>query len=261
MRVVCLQPNIQWEDKPANFSIIRQMLDASAPQPGSLVVLPEMFSTGFSMNVPTIAEDEPSETVAFLAGCARKFGVWMLGGLVTTFPDSCGRNEAVVVNPHGTEILRYAKIHPFTFGREGEFYSGGDAIMTFKWQGFLVAPFICYDLRFPEVFRLAMQRGAQVFPVIANWPAAREAHWITLLKARAIENQAYVVGVNRCGSNLKLEYSGRSMIIDPLGSVLADAGNEQGVISADLDVDALRKWRAEFPALRDMRCEIGRVQG
>ena len=260
MRVVCFQLNIQWEDKEANYATIDRMLEQTMPQPGSLVVLPEMFSTGFSMNVQSIAEGEPSQTVAFLTRCARKFGVWMLGGLVTTFPNGRGRNEAVVVNPHGIETSRYSKIHPFTFGREGDFYSGGDEIKMFEWDGLVVAPFICYDLRFPEVFRLAMQKGAQFFPVIANWPAAREEHWITLLKARAIENQAYVAGVNRCGVDLKLEYSGRSVILDPCGEVLADAGNEQNVISADVDVDAIEKWRAEFPALRDMRCEIGRVQ-
>ncbi len=260
MQVVCVQFNIRWEDKAANFATIQRMLEAFAPPAGSLVMLPEMFSTGFSMNVQSIAEGEPSETVAFLTQCARRFGVWMLGGLVTTFPGGCGRNEAVIVNPHGTETLRYAKIHPFSFGKEGEFYSGGNAIKTFKWQGFVVAPFICYDLRFPEVFRLAVQRGAQLFPVIANWPAAREEHWITLLKARAIENQAYVVGVNRCGADLKLEYSGRSIVLDPRGEVLADAGNEQCVISADVNVEVVKKWRAEFPALHDMRCEVGRVQ-
>jgi omega-amidase len=261
MQVVCFQLNIRWEDKAANFSTIRRMLEASVPEAGSLVVLPEMFSTGFSMNVQSIAEGEPSETAAFLADCARRFGVWMLGGLVTPFPDGCGRNEALVVDPLGTETLRYAKIHPFSFGGEGEFYSGGDAIKTFKWQGFVVAPFICYDLRFPEVFRLAVQKGAQLFPVIANWPAVREAHWITLLKARAIENQAYVVGVNRCGADPKLEYSGRSIIIDPHGEILADAGTEQGVASADVDLEELKKWRAEFPALRDIRYENGGVWG
>ncbi len=260
MQVVCLQLNIQWEDKAANFATILRMLEDSVPQSESLVVLPEMFSTGFSMNLQAIAEGEPSETVTFLAQCARRFSVWMLGGLVTTFSDGCGRNEAVLIDPHGIETSRYAKIHPFTFGREGEFYSGGEVIRTVKLQGFVVAPFICYDLRFPEVFRLAVRRGAQLFTVIANWPAAREEHWITLLKARAIENQAYVVGVNRCGADPKLEYSGRSMILDPCGEVLADGGTEQRVISAEVDVEAVEKWRAEFPALRDMRCEIGRVQ-
>jgi len=253
MQVICCQPNIVWEDKPANFGAVRAMLSVAPPERNSLVVLPEMFSTGFSMDVPAIAEGESSETAVFLSEIARDFGVFVVGGIVTIGPDGRGRNVAVAMDPRGVELARYAKIHPFTFGREGEHYTGGTEVVTFDWRGATVAPFICYDLRFPEVFREAVRLGAQLFLVIANWPAAREAHWIALLRARAIENQAYVVGVNRCGSDPALAYSGRSMVFDPLGEIVAEAGGEAGTLSAEIDLGKLEAWRMDFPVLRDMR--------
>src|SRR5690606_6307419 len=116
-----------------------------------------------------------------------------------------------------------------------------------------VSPLICYDLRFPEAFRLATKQGAEMFVVIANWPTARVEHWLTLLKARAIENQAYVIGCNRVGRDPKVVYPGRSVIIDPRGNVLADAGGDPGVISSSIDAAALREYRKTFPALNDIR--------
>jgi len=116
-----------------------------------------------------------------------------------------------------------------------------------------VAPFVCYDLRFPEIFRHAVKKGVQVYTVIANWPEPREAHWLALLKARAIENQAFVLGVNRVGRDPKNAYSGRSQILDPRGSVLADAGNAEGVFGVELDPAALLDYRKAFPAIQDMK--------
>jgi predicted amidohydrolase len=175
-----------------------------------------------------------------------------LGGLVRQDPDGRGRNEAVAFSPEGELLARYSKIHPFTFGGESEHYARGETICSFRWHDLEVTPFICYDLRFPEIFRAAVKRGAHLFAVIANWPAKRENHWMTLLRARAIENQAYVAGVNRCGADPKLLYSGRSLIIDPRGETLADAGSEEAMISAEVDLEKLLAWRTEFPVLQDM---------
>ena len=248
-----LQLDLAWEDKPENYRKVREMLESAPPPPGSLVVLPEMFPTGFSMNVREIAEGPERETDRFYAEVAQRYGVFVLGGMVKLGSDGRGRNEAAAFGPDGREVARYCKIHPFTYGGETDHYSSGCEVVTFEWAGFTVAPFICYDLRFPEIFRHAARRGADLFAVIANWPQPREAHWVTLLQARAIENQAYVVGVNRCGHDPKLAYSGRSLIIDPRGAVLADGGNTEGVISADLDPEALQAYRRQFPALSDMR--------
>lgn len=256
MKAVCCQLDIVWEDKPANYTKVRSLLDGVKIPAGSLVILPEMFATGFSMNVVGIREGAASETESFLASAARFYGVFMLGGMVTVGANGQGRNEAVVFSPEGKLLARFCKIHPFTLGGEAQHYAAGTEIVTFDWQGFKVAPFVCYDLRFPEVFRSAARQGANVFAVIANWPVVRIHHWSTLLQARAIENQAYVAGVNRCGMDPKLHYNGRSLIIDPRGEILAELGNQEGVISAELKLDALMAWRQEFPALQDMHPEF-----
>ena len=262
MKVVCCQLDVAWEDKFANYAKVRSMLEASKLTAGSLVVLPEMFSTGFSMNVSGIREESPSKTESFLSACAQDHEVVILAGWVTAASDGRGRNEAVVFAPEGTLVSRYAKIYPFTFGGESDHYVAGTEVVSFPWQEFIVTPFICYDLRFPEIFRKAVIRGAHLFVIIANWAAKREAHWITLLRARAIENQAYVVGVNRCGNDPRIAYSGRSLIVDPLGEILADAGDREGLVSADLELPKLMAWRNEFPALKDMHqeCFDGKVE-
>jgi predicted amidohydrolase len=252
MNLVCCQWNIAWEDKPANYARVRALLAVAKPAPGSLVVLPEMFATGFSMNAAMIQEGAASPTESFLAQIAREQGVYVLGGLVSAARGR-PRNEAAVCSPDGQLLARYAKMYPFTPGGEAQAYAAGDEIVTFRWDRCVVSPFICYDLRFPEVFRAAARRGAQLLVVLANWPVVRLEHWITLLRARAIENQAYVAGVNRCGADPQLVYPGRSLIVDPLGQVVADAGEAEGVISAEVSLAELEAWRAHFPALRDMR--------
>ena len=255
MKVYCCQTDIVWEDKLRNFASASQLIESVRPEPRSLVLLPEMFATGFSMNVPRIAEGLKSDTADFLARTAREFSIYLIGGIVTTAADHRGRNQAAVFNPSGTEIARYSKMQPFSLGGEAANYGAGDDVVIFDWEGVKVAPFVCYDLRFPEVFRRAVRKGAEMFTVIANWPVMRIGHWVTLLQARAIENLAFVAGTNRCGTDPKLQYNGRSVIVNEHGSVLADAGDGHKVISADVDPKAIRQWRADFPALSDMRPE------
>lgn len=256
MRVFGVQLDIRWEDKPANFARVRKLIAAAHVPPDSLIVLPEMFATGFSMNVAGIAEPEGGAVESFLADLARETRSAVLGGVVTGRPDGRGLNEAVVFAPDGRAITRYAKLHPFSFAGEDRYYAAGDEIVTFPWAGFEVAPLICYDLRFPEAYREATRRGAEVLVTIANFPASREHHWLALNVARAIENQAYVVAVNRCGDDPKLSYGGRSVILGPRGETLADAGAAEGVVSATLDRATLARYRAEFPALADMRPQL-----
>jgi len=125
--------------------------------------------------------------------------------------------------------------------------------VSFPWAGLRIAPFICYDLRFPEHFRSAAGEGADMFVVIANWPVARIHHWLTLLQARAIENQAAVVGVNRCGTDPRFTYNGRSVVVSPHGHIVADAGEREHIVTATIDPGEIRAWRREFPALADIR--------
>jgi omega-amidase len=233
---------------------VETLLRANPPAAGSLVVFPEMFATGFSMNVPGIRESAERETEQFLARLARERSVYLTAGLVTAeSPKGRGRNLSVTIDPNGAEVSRYVKMQPFTPGGEADNFEAGPAVTTWAWHEFTVAPFVCYDLRFPEHFRAAARKGADLITVIANWPVARIHHWVALLQARAIENQAFVVGVNRCGTDPKLSYNGRSIIVSPKGDVLADAGNGECIISAALDRESLVAYRNDFPFLKDMK--------
>jgi omega-amidase len=250
------QLDISWNDKPANHARVEALLDADPLPAGSLLLLPEMFSTGFSMDVAAINEGEERASERFLARLASELDLYVLGGVVNRSADGRGRNEAVLFAPDGGERARYCKLHPFSYAGETRYYVAGERVETFEWAGTTVAPFICYDLRFPEAFRAAVRRGAQVFVVIANWPAAREPHWLALLRARAIENQAYVIGVNRCGRDPNVAYSGRSLIVDPRGEILVDGGTQEGIVRAELDLSALAEYRRAFPVLADMRSDL-----
>lgn len=256
MKLYCVQLDIVWENKRANFSRVEALLHAAAPKRGSLVLLPEMFATGFSMDVGRVREGKERETELFLAATAKKLGVFLMGGLVTAGLRGKGRNQAVIYTPTGGELARYTKLQPFTPGGESRHYQPGPSVTLCKWQGFQLAPFICYDLRFPEHFRTATRRGAQLITVIASWPIRRISHWVALLQSRAIENQAYVAGVNRCGTDPHFTYNGRSLIVSPRGEILADAGNGESIVSADLDLKELIAYRKELPFLQDIRSAV-----
>lgn len=254
MTLLGLQFDIAWENKAANFATVRRLLAQAAPQKDSLVVLPEMFATGFSMNVDVVAESYGAETEQFLAGMAKEFGIHVIAGAPMRGKDGRARNKALVFSPAGELVAFYAKMRPFTPGGEKEHYVAGEHFVTFRFTGITVSPFVCYDLRFPEIFREATAaHQPELFTVIANWPEKRIHHWVALLQARAIENQAYVIGVNRIGKDPYYTYSGRSLIVDPQGAILADAGNAEGFISAQLDLPNLRKYREGLPFLADMK--------
>jgi len=251
MNVFAVQFDIAWEDKPANFRKVKSLLDAATPTPGALVVLPEMFASGFSMNLAATRQGLEREDECFLAGLAREHRVFVAGGVVSHGAGAMGRNEAVVFSPDGALTARYAKIHPFSLGGEAQGHEAGAKIVTFAWGGFVVAPFVCYDLRFPEIFRAAARDGASLFIVMALWPVKRQQHWLTLLQARAIENQAYVVGVNRVGAEPEFSYAGRSVVVDPHGVIIADAGERECILATAVEPDIVTAWRRDFPALRD----------
>ncbi len=255
MLVAGLQLDIVWEDKQANIEKVREKVRSAHLPKGALLALPEMFATGFSMDAKKTTDSVECETERFLADLAQEQGLYLLAGLVTTGEDGRERNQSVVWNPQGKEIARYSKIFPFAPGGELENYAAGDSLVQFQWEGMQTALFICYDLRFPEIFRRAAADGAQLITVIASWPQARIHHWVTLLQARAIENQAFVIGVNRCGVDPKFCYPGRSIIVHPDGQILADAEGVEGIIQADLSLSELVEYRKTRPFLNDMRPE------
>ena len=209
-----------------------------------------MFATGFSMDFAKLAEKaDASPTLSFLSELAKKHQSAILAGLVLD-RDGVLANEAILLDASGEIVGDYAKIHPFTPSGEGKAGTSGSWVKTMPLGDWTLAPFVCYDLRFPEIFRLATP-AAELLVVLANWPTPRVEHWVTLLKARAIENQAYVIGVNRAGTDPNLDFPGRSLILDPTGQVLAEAGDGVEILTATLDREIVQNWRRDFPASQD----------
>lgn len=253
MRVHLVQLDIAWENKPANFARVRDLLATASVSQNDLIILPEMFDTGFSLNIEVTADDR-DETLAFLRDLAASHSATVHGGRTVRNDDSTrATNRAPIVGPDGQLITEYAKIHPFSFGREGERFDGGTAVEEYPWQDLRVCPAICYDLRFPELFRIGLLRGAEAFALGANWPEARQHHWRALLMARAIENQAFVFGVNRTGRDPHLHYVGGSLAVGPRGEILGELDDREGILSVAVDPSHVKRWRDAFPAWRDIR--------
>jgi omega-amidase len=258
MNVYLIQFSMLWEDRGANYARVRDLVEEASPEAGSMLILPEMFATGFSMNVNRTAQGEAREDEALIKELAVRWQCLVVAGVVTRHGEGGVRNEAVVILPDGSERVRYAKQQLFTPSGEREAYESGDELSFFEWEGFKIAPLICYDLRFPEHFRSAVDLGVEVFVVIASWPARRQRHWEVLLQARAIENQAFVIGVNRCGTDPHADYAGGSVVFDPLGQPLVHAGSGAGVTDVWLERQELLTWRQQFPALRDRKIKTAR---
>jgi len=250
--VAGIQHDIVWERPEENFLRLAPMLERAAADGARLVVLTEMYATGFSMKTDRIAEPVDGRSARFLAAQAQAHGLWVCASVPERAePSARPFNQLVLAAPDGS-TRRYAKIHPFTFGREHEHYTPGADFLTVEIEGTRCSFFVCYDLRFADEFwALAEQTDCYVLP--ANWPASRRDHWMTLLRARAIENQAYVVGVNRVGDGGRLHYYGDSMIVDPFGEIVAQAADTETIIAANVDPERVRSVRAEYPFLQDRR--------
>lgn len=252
MRIAAIQSDIAWEDPEANFARLRPWVAAAAGAGVKLVVLPEMFACGFSMATERIREPPGGPSTRFLEEQARQHGVWICGSLPElTLGEARPYNTLVLASPHG-QVIRYRKIHPFSFAREHEHYGAGADHVTVDIEGLRCTLFVCYDLRFADEF-WATAEQTDAYLVVANWPERRRLHWTALLQARAIENQAYVVGVNRVGHGNGLDYSGDSRIVDPWGEVLAAAAGRETMLLADLRPEVVRDAREKFPVLKDRR--------
>jgi predicted amidohydrolase len=254
VRVAALQHDIVWEDPLANFARLAPQIAAAAGAGARLVVLTEMFSTGFSLQSDRIAEDDDGPSTSFLIEMATGHGVWVCGSIPRRGAEDPGglpRNTLTLVSPDGI-VHRYDKIHPFTYAGEHERYAAGDRHVIVDVEGVRTALFVCYDLRFADEFWV-LAPGVDCYVVVANWPESRRWHWRSLLVARAIENQAYVVGVNRVGSGGGLDYAGDSRIVDPLGEILASAASTEAMLVTDINPDHVVEIRARFPFLADRR--------
>ncbi|WP_298841560.1 nitrilase-related carbon-nitrogen hydrolase [Clostridium sp.] len=251
MKLALAQLDIAFEDKSINKETTKQFIAQAFSENVDIIFFPEMTLTGFSMNTSYIGEDE-NETIKFFKEMSTKYDISIGFGYVEGTSHS--KNKYIVVAPKEIELVNYAKIHPFSYGDESKFYESGNAIKHFTAFNFNITPFICYDLRFPEIFQLA-SKTATLITVAANWPKERREHWITLLKARAIENQCFIAGINRVGESNRLTYSGDSMIVDPLGNVVASLYGEEGLVIAEINQDDVIAVREKFK-FKDDRKEM-----
>jgi len=245
--VALIQTVQAWEDKTKNFNHFEPLIREASS--ADLIVLPEMFSTGFSMNSALLAEPVSGETVTWLQDMSNAAGSTLTGSFIAE-EDGQYFNRGFWITP-GASPEFYDKRHLFRMSGEHEHYSPGSAFKIFSIDTCRVCLQICYDLRFPA-FSRNKENSYDLLVFVANWPAARRTQWRALLQARAIENQCVVVGVNRVGSDGNgTEYSGDSLLISPEGEVLIDARNQDDIFTQEIDLASVRAYRERFPAWRD----------
>jgi omega-amidase len=254
MKIALIQMNMDWENTRANLVKAEKFFRKAAGETCDVLVFPEMFNTGFSMNIKSVAEPKKGATFMLLSRLAKQYRINVIAGYAVK---PAGRkkadNKALVIDRNGSVLAEYTKIHPFSFAGEDQFFNAGKTPATFRIDGVPGSIFICYDLRFPEKFRTVAREVFLIF-VIANWPASRKDHWETLLKARAIENQCFIIGVNRTGKDGNgIIYPGASHVFDPLGNDICSGDAKEQFITCEIDPGVTTEVRSRFPFLADMR--------
>lgn len=256
MKLAIFQAEIEFEDKGTNYRKAEKAIVNAKGMEADLIAFPEMSFTGFSMNVESTGE-ETLETIDFVMKLCRKYQIAIAFGWVKKLGNSeigSAENHYTLISREGKILMDYVKCHPFSYAGEDKFFCSGNQICTCKIQDFVISAAICYDLRFPELFQIE-SKTAQMILVPANWPESRREHWRTLLRARAIENQCYIIGINCTGKMNGLSYSGDSCAIDPNGNVISELKEIEGMLLVELEnhVDRIRE---QFPIKQDRREEF-----
>lgn len=249
LTITIIQPDLIWENKKANLDRIAKKIE-NITEKTELVILPEMFSTGFSMNPKKLAEKMDGETVGWMKKTAASKKIILTGSVIIE-QDEKYFNRLIWMLPNGDYGI-YDKRHLFAYADENNHYSAGNKRLIAQVKGWKINLLVCYDLRFPVWARQQSQAEYDVLIYVANWPEKRITAWRTLLRARAIENQSYVVGVNRVGDDgNNVHYNGNSMIIDPAGEILYQKENEEAVFTYTFQKEILNEVRERFPFWKD----------
>ncbi|MCE4048497.1 MULTISPECIES: carbon-nitrogen family hydrolase [Bacillaceae] len=252
-----IQMDIVFGDPKQNFLAAEKWIkEACAGKQTDIVILPELWTTGYDLpHLDTIADKHAEKAISFLQHLARSYQVHIIGGSVANKKEDGIFNTLLVINKEGELIHTYDKLHLFKLMDEHLYLQSGTATGLFQLNGETAAGLICYDIRFPEWVRTHTSKGANVLFVSAEWPLARLAHWRALLIARAIENQCYVVACNRSGSDPANVFAGHSMIIDPWGEIVGEAGENSEILARTIDLAKVSEVRNMIPIFSDRRPE------
>lgn len=249
-----MQLNIVFGDPKQNMEKAEAWLAKAAAEHCSLAVLPELWTTGYDLTrLNEIADEEGKAVLAFLKMQAKKHQLQIIGGSIAKRTQNGVRNTMYVVNKNGELIHEYSKLHLFQLMDEHVYFQPGEDEPLFLLDGEQAASFICYDIRFPEWLRKPVLQGAKVLFVVAEWPLPRLGHWQTLLKARAIENQCYIIACNRSGKDPHNHFAGHSMIIDPWGTILSEGSEGEELVTGEVDLNDIQAIRQRIPVFDDRR--------
>ncbi len=250
MKIGLVQYNPKWESKEENKKKITELIKRDFKK-SSLLIFPEMTLTGFTMQSLKFSESISGDSFKYFSDIAMQYKIFVAGGLIEKENENCF-NSLILLNPDGKLISKYRKIHPFSYSTENKHYKRGVEVKIAEINGLKVGLSICYDLRFPELYRFYAKERVHLIIVIANWPDTRIEHWKTLLKARAIENQCYVAGINRVGDDPKLHYPGFSSVYDPMGIAVISLKNEEKITFSEVNKEKVERIRKNLPFLNDI---------
>nr|WP_319799485.1 carbon-nitrogen family hydrolase [Jeotgalibacillus aurantiacus] len=254
INIAIFQMDIAFGNPEKNYEKVNEWMKKINPDETDTIVLPELWTTGYDLTrLDEISDKDGKRTTAFLQNLAKSYRVNIIGGSYAKQTDEGIFNTMVVVDKEGVIIHEYSKLHLFKLMNEHHFLQPGNDEPGFIMDNTHFAGFICYDIRFPEWIRKPVLSGAKVIVVSAEWPAPRIDHWLTLLKARAIENQSYVVACNRVGSDHENVFGGRSIVIDPWGKEIVTGSDQEDILYARIDLEVSQEVRNRIPVFEDRR--------
>ncbi|WML27671.1 carbon-nitrogen family hydrolase [Neobacillus sp. OS1-33] len=257
LKISCIQMDIAFGNPQKNYQTVERLFDKTHTEKPDIIVLPELWTTGYDLtHLNEIADFKAAQTIEFLQNAAQKYQVHLIGGSVANRVENGVRNTLLIINKDGRLVHQYSKLHLFKLMDEHVYLEAGSEKGLFQLDNYQFAGAICYDIRFPEWIRAHTSKGAEALFVVAEWPAQRLSHWRALLVARAIENQCYVIGCNRSGQDPNNHFAGHSLIIDPWGEVIAEAGENEEILSAEIEMDLVKEVRKQIPIFADRRPEF-----
>jgi omega-amidase len=254
LNIALIQMDIVFGDPVANFQKAERLIEEAMRQNPEVIVFPELWTTGYDLtNLPDIGDTNAQETIDFFQTKAKQYNVHFVGGSIANKQEDGIYNTLLVVNQHGELVHQYSKLHLFQLMDEHLHLKAGKEEGIFSLNNYTFAGQICYDIRFPEWMRTHVLNGAEAIFVVAEWPLPRLHHWKTLLTARAIENQCYIIACNCSGSNPSNVFAGHSLIIDPWGEIITEGSEQEEIICGEIDLEKVKNVRNTIPVFEDRK--------